>query len=326
MIYPMKLQAPLKDYLWGGTILKERYGKESDLEKVAESWELSCHADGNSVIENGIYANQTLSNYLEEVGFEVLGKNQQEFKNKLVFPILIKLIDANDNLSIQVHPEDAYALEMEKEYGKTEMWYVMEAEENATLIYGLKETITKEIFQEKIADGSLLEVCNIVPVKKGDVFFIPAGTLHGIGKGIVIAEVQQNSNTTYRVFDYNRKGADGKTRELHIEKAVAVTNLEVQCMGEKKESLIEEEKDYRKELLCTCDYFTTSILNLHGRYEGNVKDSSFYSLVCLDTHTEISLTSKHGDIIMKKGETIFLQADYGTFILEGEGEILIAHI
>lgn len=326
MIYPIKLEAPLKDYLWGGTILKEKYGKESNLDKVAESWELSCHKDGNSLIVNGEYEGLTLPQYIEKVGNGVLGKNMSNFPDKDTFPILIKLIDANDNLSVQVHPENEYALRVENEYGKTEMWYVIEALPDAKLIYGLNQTVTKDVFQKSISEGTLLDICNVVNVKKGDVFFIPAGTLHGIGKGIVIAEVQQNSNTTYRVFDYNRVGVDGKPRELHIEKAVDVTNLNKQEITELDGSNTEKTQSYTKQLLSTCEYFTTSSLKLNGVYEGNVDDKTFCSLLCLDTTDSIKFSSAHGDISLKKGETLFLQADYGNYTLDGTGEVLISSI
>ena len=188
----MKLQAPLKDYIWGGTKLKTDYGKKTDLEKVSESWELACHKDGMSIIENGPEAGRTLKSYLDEAGPAVLGEHAKKFS---YFPLLIKLIDAKDNLSVQVHPDNDYAMRVEGEYGKTEMWYIVDCEPGATLIYGFKHAISKEEFEKRIADNTLLEVCNQVPVHKGDVFFIASGTLHAIGKGIIICEIQQNSNT-----------------------------------------------------------------------------------------------------------------------------------
>lgn len=222
-MYPLLLKAPLKDYLWGGTRLKEEYGFESDKEKVAEAWVLSCHKDGNSIVKNGEYAEKTLQEVLDIWGKEALGAKSDRFT---YFPVLIKLIDAKDRLSVQVHPDDEYALKNEGEYGKTEMWYVVDCEEGAELIYGFNQDISQGEFLERISSNTLSPVCNYVPVKKGDVFFIEAGTLHAIGKGILIAEVQQNSNTTYRVSDYGRLGADGKPRELHIKQAVDVTKTE----------------------------------------------------------------------------------------------------
>ncbi|MFW5632150.1 MAG: type I phosphomannose isomerase catalytic subunit, partial [Acetivibrio ethanolgignens] len=174
----LKLKPSCKDYLWGGHRLVEEYGKEYDKAVLAESWELSCHPDGPSVIENGIYAGKTLRQYIDEEGREVLGRNCRSFCD---FPILIKLIDAKDKLSIQVHPDNAYALKKEGQYGKTEMWYVMDAGENAFLYYGFQREISREELERRIYDETLTEVLNAVPVQKGDVFFIEAGTIHAIG-------------------------------------------------------------------------------------------------------------------------------------------------
>ncbi len=286
-MYPIKLNAPLKDYIWGGTSLKEKYGKISTLDKVAESWELACHNDGNSTITNGEHKDKTLSEVINEYANngnvnEFLGKNINNFPNKETLPVLIKLIDADDNLSIQVHPDNEYGLRVEGEYGKTEVWYVVDAKPNATLIYGLNKDVTQDEFKEHISNGTLLDICNIVEVNKGDIFFIPAGTLHGIGKGIVIAEVQQNSNTTYRVFDYNRVGADGKQRELHVEKAIDVTKLTKQEENSNNLEIIEND-DYTSKLISTCDYFTThSIIlkNNTSEYKTKVTKDSFCSVVC----------------------------------------------
>ena len=217
---PFVLKAPCKDYLWGGNRLRE-FGKESDADKIAESWELSCHPDGESVIASGDYAGMTLPAFLAAHP-EAAGESCRDFER---FPVLIKLIDAHDNLSVQVHPDDAYALAHEGEYGKTEMWYIVDAEPGAELLYGFARDVTKEEFRRAIEENTLLDLVRHVPVRPGDVFFIPAGTLHAIGKGILIAEIQQNSNTTYRVYDYGRVGKDGKPRELHIAKALDVTRL-----------------------------------------------------------------------------------------------------
>lgn len=204
----VKLKPAFKDYIWGGKKLVEEYGKEFQGERLAESWELSCHPDGESVIASGEYAGKTLSAYIREKGFGILGRNCRRFSD---FPILIKLIDAHDNLSVQVHPDNGYALRNEGQYGKTEMWYIVDCEPGAFLYYGFSRPVSEEEFRRRIADNTLLEVLNRVDVQKGDVLFIESGTIHAIGKGIVIAEIQQNSNITYRVYDYGRVGADGKS-------------------------------------------------------------------------------------------------------------------
>ncbi|MBP3853322.1 MAG: class I mannose-6-phosphate isomerase, partial [Erysipelotrichaceae bacterium] len=191
----LRLKPACKDYLWGGHRLVEEYGVDYSGDILAEAWELSCHPDGPSIIDNGAYQGKTLQEYLDAEGMEVLGENCRRFRE---FPILTKFIDARDNLSIQVHPNNAYALKNENQYGKTEMWYVLDAQPGAFLYYGFKEEISKEEFARRIKDNTLLDVLNAVQVKKGDVLFIESGTLHAIGKGILVAEIQQNSNVTYR--------------------------------------------------------------------------------------------------------------------------------
>ena len=209
----LKLQAPTKDYLWGGNRLVDEFGKKSAGAVTAESWELSCYPGCESVIENGEYAGKTLTDYIIENGKKVLGKNCEKFEN---FPILIKFIDARKDLSLQVHPSDDYALKNEGQYGKTEMWYIIDAKDNAFLYYGFNREISKEEFCERIENNTLTEVLNAYPVSKGDVVFIEAGTIHAIGEGILLAEIQENSNVTYRVYDYGRRDKDGNLRELHI--------------------------------------------------------------------------------------------------------------
>ena len=213
----LKLKPECKDYIWGGEKLRTEFGIESGLKPLAEAWVLSCHKDGPSTIVNGPDAGLTLPQYIEKHGRGVLGGNCARFED---FPILTKFIDAKDNLSIQVHPSNEYALEHEGQYGKTEMWYVLEAEPDACLYYGFQRDISKEEYKARIENNTLTEVLNAAPVKKGDVFFIPAGTLHAICKGIVVAEIQQNSNVTYRVYDYARRGAGGQLRQLHIDQAL----------------------------------------------------------------------------------------------------------
>lgn len=186
----------------------EEYGKEASGEVLAETWELSCHPDGPSVIENGVHAGKTLRQYIEEQGKAVLGTHCRRFRD---FPILVKFIDAKDNLSIQVHPDNRYALKNEGQYGKTGMWYVMDVGENAFLYYGFRQEISREEFERRIQEDTLLEVLNAVPVQKGDVLFIESGTIHAIGRDILIAEIQQNSNVTYRVYDYAKGGNHSRT-------------------------------------------------------------------------------------------------------------------
>ncbi len=321
MRYPLKLQAPLKDYLWGGTRLKEEYHKKTDLEKVAESWELSCHKDGSSVIKNGDAKGMTLPEYIKKNGKELLGSRAEKFEN---FPMLIKLIDAENDLSVQVHPDNDYALRVEGEYGKTEMWYIVDCKEGASLLYGFQKEISKEEFASRIEDGTLLEVTNSVPVKKGDVFFIEAGTLHAIGKGILIAEIQQNSNTTYRIYDYGRVGADGKPRELHIDKAKDVTSLTVPKRDWKSAGQPETKEGYRSTLLAECEYFTVHRLEVEENALMFAGEESFQSLLVLDG--EFELDYGFGSIGLLKGDSVFVPAELGEYDLIGSGEILLSEI
>ncbi|MGN0203711.1 MAG: type I phosphomannose isomerase catalytic subunit [Coprococcus sp.] len=310
----LKLKPSCKDYLWGGSRLREEYGIDYNGDVLAEAWELSCHPDGPSYIMNGAYSGKTLQQYIEAEGREVLGVNCRRFRD---FPILTKFIDAKDNLSIQVHPDNRYALKNEGQYGKTEMWYVMDAGKDAFLYYGFKKEISKEEFAQRIQEDTLLEVLNAVPVQKGDVLFIESGTIHAIGKDILIAEIQQNSNVTYRVYDYGRVGKDGKKRDLHIEKALAVTN---------RVPIIKDKSSYPH--VADCDYFTVDKLNLDGKVmkkmEGNVSDESFASILILDGQGTISDAGE--TLTFRKGDSFFISAGSGNYMVEGSCDALITTI
>ncbi len=310
----LKLRPACKDYLWGGHRLVEEYNVDYKGEILAEAWVLSAHPDGPSVIDNGPYKGKTFRDYLEAEGMEVLGTHCRRFRE---FPILTKFIDARDNLSIQVHPGNGFALQNEGQYGKTEMWYVLDAEEGAYLYYGFREEISREEFAERIRDNTLLEVLNAVPVHRGDVLFIESGTLHAIGKGILIAEIQQNSNVTYRIYDYGRVGKDGKKRDLHIEKALAVTN---------RVPIVRSGSQYPH--VADCDYFTVDKLNLDGkltsRMQGTVFDSSFLSILILDGEGTISCRGE--TVSYRKGDSIFLSAGSGNWQIEGTCDALLTTI
>lgn len=320
-MYPMKLIAPLKDYLWGGTRLRDEYGKETQMAKVAESWELACHRDGMSVIANGAAAGQPLADWIAAEGVGVLGTKAARFP---YFPLLIKLIDAHDNLSVQVHPNDDYALRVEGEYGKTEMWYVMDAAPGAELLYGFQHEITKAEFRRRIEESTLLDVVRHVPVQKGDVFFIPAGTLHAIGKGILICEIQQNSNTTYRVYDYGRIGTDGKQRELHIEKALDVTCLAPAAQYTAVGTEASICTGAKSRLLAACDYFTVYHLVIDGACVLTVGDDSFQCLTLLSGN--LTLRTDTDALSLQKGESVFLPAGMGACRLTGTAELILSKI
>lgn len=309
----LKLIAPCKDYLWGGNRLREEYYKTSPADKIAESWELSCHKDGESVIDNGAYKGKTLTEYLK-ANRAALGTACDRFE---YFPVLIKLIDAKDNLSVQVHPNNDYAMRVEGEYGKTEMWYIVDCDEGAQLIYGFEKEISRDEFEQRIKSDTLLEVTNNVPVHKGDVFFIEAGTLHAIGKGILIAEIQQNSNTTYRVYDYGRVGADGKPRQLHIDKAIEVTELCPPKYDTKPEGTPMAIEGGEKTLLRSCEYFNVNKIKADGTVKLTASEKSFNSVLVLDG------SGKVGGMNARKGDSFFIPAGNGEYEISGSVEVIV---
>ena len=315
-MYPLKLSAPLKDYIWGGVRLKTEYGFISS-EKIAEAWVLADRPDGQSVVQNGELKGKTLGEAIEIFGDGCLGRNAESFR---YFPLLIKLIDAKDKLSVQVHPDDVYALKNEGEFGKTEMWYVLDAAPGAQLIYGLKRSVTKEELGRYINEDRITEICNFVPVKKDDVFFIPAGTVHAIGEGMLIAEVQQNSNITYRVSDYGRLGADGKPRALHKEKALEVIWGEPTPL---KTDYGETVAPGRKEKqLADCKYFKVSVTDLDGKTEMAEKDS-FVSLLVLEGKAVLRYAG--GDMEIKKADSLFIPAGLNIELV-GKAKILVSKV
>lgn len=315
---PFLLNAPIKDYIWGGTKLRDIFGKESDLQRLAESWELSCHPDGECIVKGGEFDGTKLSELVRKYP-EILGRNCQKFGG---FPVLVKLIDAKNDLSVQVHPNDEYAHKYENDNGKTEMWYVIDAEPDAELVYGFKEKITKDEFRKAIEDNTLMDKVNRVPVKKGDVFFIEPGTLHAIGKGILIAEIQQSSNVTYRVYDYGRLGADGKPRQLHIEKALEVTNTEPldphrPLYGMELDGVVVQ-------LLADCDYFIVNrerIIKEAGLF---ADESSFAHVLVIGGSGE--LTTDESCIKLSAGTSVFVPAGTGNYVIKGNCDVIITTI
>lgn len=301
----VKLIPAGKDYLWGGDRLKKEFGKQSEKDRIAETWELSCHPDGPSTIAQGKDQGKTLARYIEEQGKGLLGKNCEEFGE---FPILIKFIDAQQDLSVQVHPDNAYAAQAEHQQGKTEMWYVVDCEPGAALYYGLTRELTKQEFQKHIEDGTLLQVLNRVEVHPGDVFFIEAGTIHAIGAGILIAEIQQNSNVTYRVYDYNRTDAQGKKRPLHIQKALDVASL--------KPAPVRKWADH----LASCRYFTVDKIETDTAVPIRSDENSFHHLLCLDGNGKIEW--RDGGLEFKKGDSLFLPAGLGDCTASGHFQAL----
>ena len=310
-----KLTPAFKDYLWGGTKLREVYGKPCDFDKVAESWELSTHPAGESRVDGGEYNGLTLSQYFQQVP-QALGKNAAAFES---FPVLIKLIDAKDPLSIQVHPSDEYALRVEGEYGKTEMWVIVDCEPGAFLYFGVNRPVSKEEFRQRIEDNTVLEVLNKVEVHPGDVFFIQAGTIHAIGAGILICEIQQNSNCTYRVYDYDRRGADGRPRELHIEKALDVCRLEpsdtASRLGEVKALA-----GGTVQQLGACKYFSTEKLIVEEALTLEVGEDSFVSL--LATEGSGWVEGLENKLAFRAGDSLLVPAGAGRVRVTGQAVLV----
>lgn len=315
---PMLLAPAGKDYLWGGERLKKEYGKAFDLTPLAETWECSVHPDGPSVIRNGVFSGKTLSEVLSLHPEFAGGKNTGDF------PILVKFIDAAGDLSVQVHPDDSYACQYEGgSRGKTEMWYVLEAEEGAKLICGFEHKVTAEKLRKSLEDGTLDRHLKSVPVHKGDVFYIPAGTVHAIGKGVVIAEIQESSNLTYRLYDYDRVDAKtGKKRELHFDKAVKVMNMEPGDEVRQKPRKVAYYPGCSRELLIRCPYFEAESIRVSESFEFSVTENSFQVLLCTEGYGSTGRAKDEEPVSFKKGDCIFIPAGAGRLRTSGRCSLL----
>lgn len=311
----VKLSPAYKDYLWGGTKLREIYKKDCDLDTVAESWELSAHPAGNCIVASGNHKGLAFSKYISKVGREILGWKCSSLQ---AFPLLVKFIDAKQNLSVQVHPDDDYALENENEYGKNEMWYVIDAEAGAGLYVGFERDVSREEVERRVRDNSILEVMNFFPTKPGDVFFIPAGTVHAIGAGNLICEIQQSSDATYRLYDYDRRDKFGKARTLHLEKA-----LDVLDYGKYIPASIEL-KDENGQKHIQCKYFQTSIVEVDGESTTALQDDSFYSASNISGCCTLEL--EEVGLELGPGESAFIPACKGKMTIKGKATLMITRI
>lgn len=312
----LKLKPVFKDYIWGGNRLRKEFGFESEYDIMAEGWMLAARNDGENTVMGGKFDGLPFSRLIKE-NPDYLGTNGKKFP---FFPLLIKLIDAKNDLSVQVHPNDEYAMKKAGEFGKTECWYILDCDEDAELIFGFNKEITKEEFKKSVEDGTFLQYVNREKVKKGDLFFIEAGTLHAIGKGILLAEIQQNSNITYRVYDYGRLGTDGKPRPLHIENAIEVTNC-VPPKPEAKGAGVPQVFDgFTKQNLVKCDLFTVDKYSVHGTFSLEADNTSFLSLLVTDG------CGKIGDFDIKKGDSLFVPADFGVFTLSGNFDVIVSRV
>lgn len=261
--YPMRFSPELKDYIWGGRNLERLLGRKLPEGRTAESWEIAAHEDGESTVINGPLAGMTLTAIHKLLGIDLIGRRNAWAQERDKFPLLVKLLDAEDKLSVQVHPDDAYALANEgNELGKTEMWLVLHAEPGAQIILGLRGGSTKEVVRKAIVDGSLEQILHYMDVKVGDFVCVPSGTLHAILGGVLLAEIQQNSNTTYRVYDWNRIN-DGGARPLHVDKALETINFDVIEPVLPTAKLLGDKGGVQRWLLCHNSYFTTERLNFN---------------------------------------------------------------
>jgi mannose-6-phosphate isomerase len=314
-LYPMVFEPILKDRIWGGTKLKTDLGKTNlPTDTTGESWELSAVPGDVSVVKEGAYAGKPLSELLEKFPEEILGsKIHIQFGTQ--FPLLFKFLDAREDLSIQVHPNDELAKERHNSFGKTEMWYVMQADEGARIIVGFKHKSSADEYVQHLGDKNLIEILNEVPVKKGDVFFLETGTIHAIGAGIVIAEIQQTSDITYRIYDWDRVDANGKGRELHVQQALDAMNY----------NTTETQKYYAQEpnksnVMVDCPYFTTSFLPLDGNAAVSKDGNSFTVYICTEGDFSVAFDEKKYDF--SKGDTILIPAALKTYLLTGKATLL----
>jgi len=321
---PFVLLPAYKDYLWGGKRLNDDFNKRIDCSPLAETWECSTHPEGLSIVGSGGFAGQTLAEVLAAhpvfLGTHPLSLTE----GRPELPILVKFIDACLPLSVQVHPDDAYALAHEGSLGKTEMWYVLDAKPSSSLVYGFSRDVEKEEVRKAIADGTVGKMLNHVPVEKGDVFYIAAGTVHAIGAGCLIAEIQESSNLTYRLYDYDRVGKDGKKRELHVDKALEVANLKSSAAPRQPMRILKYQNGAARELLTRCRYFQVErlILNTEGRVlpEFRAGKNSFHALLVTDGCGVLFGFGFHLNFF--KGDCIFVPADSIPLQIHGRGEIL----
>lgn len=306
MMYPIKFENLYYDKIWGGRELESFRDNLPD-GNIGESWDIACHRNGTGIVENGEFKGTRFDELIEKLGHKLLG-------NKIktdTFPLLIKLISANDKLSVQVHPGDEYAKRVENDLGKTEAWYVVSAKEGASLIVGTKNC-DKKIFEEAIKKGDLTPYLNEIPVKKGDMFYIKSGLVHAICEGVVIAEIQQSSDTTYRVYDY------GRGREIHVNKALDVIDFSLK--GENIKGITVHEDGYDKTVLCVSKYFAIEKYEIKESAKEESDKDRFYLFTCVDGNGEIVWDNKSLEI--KMGDSILIPAYLGKYELKGNFTLL----
>ncbi len=310
------LKPVFKDYMWGGTRLKAEFNKKTPYEFTAESWEISTNKNGKSIITNGEFKGKSL----EEI-FQKRELRKSIFGNKCIglekFPLLIKFIDAKKDLSVQVHPDDEYAKQNENDLGKTELWYVLDCNENAKIVYGLKENIKKSQLKEIIKNGKIKQYLNYIEIEKGDSIYVPAGTIHAILSGCLICEIQQNCNLTYRVYDWDRVDEYGKERTLNIEKAIDVINLENRI-----EKIKLNNNSFQN--IISSKYFSVDRIEVNGKKNFISSIETFYAITVIDGKGTICANEKNYEI--NKGDSFVIPSELGKYRICGKLSLLNSYI
>lgn len=315
-LYPLKFKPILKDKIWGGTKLAEQFNKSSDSNKLGESWEISTVPGDVSEVVNGEFKSQNLQDLLELYKGDLIGdKNYERFGNN--FPLLIKFIDAKQDLSIQLHPDDDLAKERHNSFGKTEMWYVMQADENANLIVGFNQEIDGKTYLRHLEEKTLTEILNFDKVKVGDTYFIGAGRVHAIGAGVLLAEIQQTSDVTYRVYDWDRVDEEGNERELHND--IAIDAFKFDLKDDFRINYNKEKNASNK--MVSCPFFTTNFIELDSNLEKENIYDSFLIYMCVDG--EVEVVTEDTKEVISKGETILLPAVVKDFTLNSKNAKLL---
>lgn len=321
-MYIMILEPDFQERVWGGQKLKTYFHKEAPFTHTGESWEIACHDNGHSIIKNGEFKGMRLKDVVDAYPEMLLGYAKPKEEK---FPLLLKFIDAKDQLSVQVHPEDAYAFIHEKgELGKTEAWYIVDAEPEAKLIVGLKEGVTKQSFIEAIGANRLEEVLNEVEVQKGDVINIPAGLIHAIGTGILLAEIQQNSDTTYRVYDWGRVGLDGKEREMHIDKSLEVIDFEGKYSKELVKGRKSSHEGYESTTYIENQYFILDKIHMTTHYEVEKSCHRFELFMCLEGVATVSC--EDNTITVVAGDSFMIPACITSYEIRGCADFIKTYV
>lgn len=316
--YPLQFDPILKERIWGGEKLKTQFNKPIQSPTTGESWELSTVSGDVSVISNGAFKGKLLTEIIEHFPNELLGTAVYKRFGKQ-FPLLFKFLDAREDLSIQVHPNDELAKERHNSFGKTEMWYVMQADKDARIIVGFKENSNKEEYLKYLEANKLTDLLDEITVEEGEVYFLETGTVHAIGAGLVIAEIQQTSDITYRLYDFDRKDANGNTRELHVDLALEAINYEK----------IESKKIYFKEAnqsnaVVDCPYFTTNFIPLQDSVAVDKNGDTFTVYMCVEGN--FAIESGETTFRYKKGDTVLIPAGLKNYVLSGNASILEIYI